>query len=126
MSNLSNPSIYQEIILHLYHHPHNHGHLEKPDADVHVVNSACGDKFRITVRMKKDTVHDVKFEGDGCAISVASASLITDAIKGLSKSDILKLTKDDVLKLLEVELTPTRLKCALLPLEGIHRALATI
>lgn len=119
-------SLYKDIILDHYHSPHNEGILKKPDADVKVVNSVCGDTIRVTLHCSEGTIHDVKFSGQGCAVSIASASMLTDAIKGRSVKTAEKLTKDDVLQLLSIKLTPGRLKCALLPLEAIHKALAHV
>jgi nitrogen fixation NifU-like protein len=116
-------SIYQEIILAHYHHPHNKGVIPDSDLDAHVVNSVCGDSIRITARLKGNNVIDIAFDGEGCAISTASASMLTEHVKNMSKSQVMKLSKDDVLSLLGIELTPGRLKCALLPLEAIHNAL---
>jgi nitrogen fixation protein NifU and related proteins len=119
-------SIYQEIIMNHYHHPHNYGALPQPDADVNIVNTSCGDSIRVTVTSDGTTIRDVAFEGHGCAISTAAASLLTDHIKGMSFDAVRKLTTHDVLTLLGISLTPGRLKCALLPLEGIHRAINTL
>lgn len=109
-----------------YHHPHNYGALPQPDADVNLVNTSCGDSIRVTVTSTGTTVKDVAFEGNGCVISTATASLLTDHIKGMSFDAVRQLTIDDILPLLGISLTPGRLKCAMLPLEGIHRAINTL
>lgn len=116
-------SIYQEIILNHYQHPHNHGVVPDADSDVSVVNSACGDSIRVTLATDGETIINIAFEGHGCAISTASASMLTDHVKNMSLVEARKLTIHDVLKLLGIELTAGRVKCALLPLEGIHTAL---
>lgn len=111
--------LYRELILEHYQHPHNHGTL--PDADVSFEDSnpLCGDRIRIDLKIKDGIVTDVKFTGKGCAISQASASMLTDEIKGKSLEEIRRIDKQVVLDLLGIPLGPTRLKCALLPLKVI-------
>jgi nitrogen fixation NifU-like protein len=116
-------NIYQEIILDHYRHPHNFGDMDKPDKETSVVNTVCGDKIAMKVRIERDVIYEIKFSGQGCAISMASASLLTDYARGKSADDLRKLSRSDILKLLSVDLTPNRLKCALLPLEALHKLL---
>lgn len=115
--------IYREIILDHYQHPHHQGTLENPDASYGDSNPLCGDEITMHLKVGPDErVSDVAFEGQGCAISQASASLLTDQIVGMKLADILKLGRQDVLDNLGgVELTPVRLKCALLGL-GVLKA----
>src|SRR3989338_4990320 len=119
-------SIYQELILDHYHSPHNSGVLQNYDADVSVANSSCGDKLRITLKVRQEKITDIAFTGEGCAISIAAASMLTDEVKGKDLEAVTGMTKDDVLKLLNIQLTPTRLRCALLPLEGISKAILSL
>lgn len=115
--------LYQEEILDHYRHPHHHGTL--PDADIVRTerNSSCGDELTFYLKFANEKIADISFEGQGCAISQAAASMLTDELVGKSKKDIAKLQKDDVLKLLgTVSLTPTRLQCALLPLQAVTNA----
>lgn len=109
--------LYREIILDHYQHPHNHGTL--PDADVSYEDSnpLCGDRIRMDLKIKNGVVEDVKFSGRGCAISQASASMLTDEIKGKSLEEIRHIDKQVILDLLGIPLGPTRIKCALLPLK---------
>ncbi len=116
-------SIYGDIILDHYHNPRNFKKLEKATAKVHVDNPLCGDSIDIAIYEKKGLVGDIGFVGQGCAISLASASLLTEYIKGKSKSEIKKIDPDFVLGLLHIELSPNRIKCALLPWEGIMKLL---
>ncbi len=111
--------LYRELILDHYQHPHNHGEL--PDADISFEDSnpLCGDKIRIDIRLKGNVVEDVKFSGKGCAISQASASMLTDELIGKSLDDIKKLDKQFILDMLGIPLGPTRIKCALLPLKVV-------
>jgi nitrogen fixation NifU-like protein len=119
--------LYRELILDHYQHPHNHGEI--PDADISYEDSnpLCGDRIRIDIKLKGNIVEDVKFNGKGCAISQASASMLTDELIGKSLDDIKKMDKQFILDMLGIPLGPTRIKCALLPLKvlkagvyGIH------
>lgn len=120
--------IYRQNILEHYRHPHNFGRLENPDIDKKQGNPFCGDIISVTVKLSKnkDSVEKIKFEGQGCAISMASASLLTDFVTGKSIAQIMELKKEKVIELLGTEFSPTRLKCALLSLETIHSALIDI
>ncbi|OGK16441.1 hypothetical protein A2690_03780 [Candidatus Roizmanbacteria bacterium RIFCSPHIGHO2_01_FULL_39_12b] len=113
-------SIYQEIILHEYKNPRHYGQL-KGNPKVHnVKNVLCGDELTFYADIKKNLIVNISYVGVGCAISIASASLLTDFIIGKSVGKIDELDKDFVLDLLGIDLSPNRLKCALLPLEGIQ------
>jgi nitrogen fixation NifU-like protein len=117
--------LYRDEILEHYREPHNFGTLESPDAVFEGHNPLCGD--RITMMLAIDeagNVSDVAFSGRGCAISQASASLLTDEIKGRPLSEVGALRNQDVLDLLGIEISPARLKCALLSLDTLQRALA--
>jgi nitrogen fixation NifU-like protein len=111
--------IYKENILEHFEEPRNFGHLEKYDVRSKDSNPLCGDSFVIEIKIKDDQVIDVKFSGHGCAISTASASMLTEKIKGMSLEEIKKLDKKDILNLLNIELSHVRIKCALLPLKII-------
>lgn len=114
--------IYREIILDHYKHPRNFGHLKHPDAKVEEGNVTCGDRIIMEIK-GKDTIEEVAFSGEGCAISQASASMLTEKVKGMSIADARKLTTDDIIKMLGTTLTPSRTKCATLPLEVLSRGL---
>ena len=110
--------LYRELILDHYKHPRNHGTLDPHDFSFQDENPLCGDELRIDVRLDEQRrVKEVAFSGKGCAISQASASLLTESIVGKSLDEIKLLSKDDILDLLGIELGPTRLKCALLSLK---------
>ena len=83
--------LYQEIILDHYKKPRNAGLIEQPTCSAHGDNPLCGDKIAVTVKMRGDTVEDIRWKGAGCAISTASASLMSEAIKGKSKAEIAAL-----------------------------------
>jgi nitrogen fixation NifU-like protein len=116
--------MYKEIILDHWRYPKNKGLLKNFDLEGHGINTICGDRLLIRLKITGGVVGDVSFDGEGCAISLAFASLLTENIKGKNKNYLEKLTKDKVLALLPVEILPSRLKCALLPMEAIGAALA--
>ncbi len=111
--------LYRELILDHYQHPHNHGEIPGADISYEDSNPLCGDKIRIDVKLQGNIVADVKFNGKGCAISQASASMLTDELIGKSLDEIKKMDKQFILDLLGIPLGPTRIKCALLPLKVI-------
>ena len=110
--------MYAETILEHYKHPHNHGIL-KGNAEHKEYNPLCGDSVTIYLLIENDKVKDIKFVGNGCAISQAATSLLTDEIKGKSLEEIKKLDRQDVLDLLGVEISPARMKCALLGIKTL-------
>ncbi len=113
--------LYQEHIIDLFKHPHNFGVLQEATHRHTENNPLCGDEVTMQVVMKNEKIEDVRFTGHGCAISTASASLITDKVKGMAKSDVVKMTTGDVLEMLMIPIGPVRLKCALLALETIQK-----
>lgn len=110
-------SLYEDIILDHYKHPQNYGKLENATHEAHAKNPLCGDELTMKVRIEENKVTDVKFEGQGCAISMATASLLTEELKGKSLDEIQNYEPKDLLELIEVHLSPVRMKCALLSLE---------
>lgn len=115
--------IYKEHILDLYKHPHNFGEIEKPTYKAEAFNSICGDQIFVSILAENDRIKDIKFQGYGCAISIAAASMLTDKIKGMSVSDVKKLNRDDVIKMLKIPISHQRLKCALHSLDAVKKAL---
>jgi nitrogen fixation NifU-like protein len=116
--------LYRDYILEHYRRPHNFGVLDDPSATYEGSNPLCGDRITMMLGIKDGVVSDVAFTGRGCAISQASASLLTDEIKGKTVEEVEKLTPDDLLDLIGVEISPARLKCALLSLDTVAHALA--
>ena len=110
--------LYRENILEHYKHPQNYGELSDFDLEFTDTNPLCGDE--LTVHMKLDEnrqITDIRFSGQGCAISQAAASMTSEEIKGLSLEELLKLDKSFVLELLGINISATRMKCALLSLK---------
>ena len=111
-------TIYRDQIIDLYENPMNYGSLDPADFDYEEDNPLCGDVIRITVQLDDDDrVSDVRWEGEGCAISQASASLLTEEIKGLTIQEVKEFSKEQLLDLLGIQLSMTRVKCALLSLK---------
>ncbi|MGH7903954.1 MAG: Fe-S cluster assembly sulfur transfer protein SufU [Candidatus Dormibacteraceae bacterium] len=108
---------YREYILDHYKNPRNFGRIEAPDVSHEEVNPLCGDVVGIDLRLTGGGIEDVKFHGRGCAISQASASLLTERIKGMTLEEAKRVDKEDVLEELGIEISAARLKCALLPLK---------
>ena len=115
--------MYREHILELYKSPSNFGTLKNPSHESTEYNSVCGDEITIQLLIKNSVVKDTKFSGSGCVISMVSASLLTDKIKGMSPEDVKELSRGDILELLKIKISPARIKCALLPLEATRKAL---
>ncbi|MFA5136368.1 MAG: iron-sulfur cluster assembly scaffold protein [Patescibacteria group bacterium] len=118
-------SIYRELILDHANNPRNTGIIVKKTKTVLVFNSLCGDKVRMDIVFKNNRVADIKFIGQGCAISKAASSMLTEYAKGKKKKELKKLTKTDIMNLLKIDLGPNRVKCALLPLEALKKLLIT-
>jgi nitrogen fixation NifU-like protein len=116
-------SIYREIILDHYQNPRNRGTLDPNDFTYEDNNPLCGDEIRIDVRVKDDNVDEVAFSGQGCAISQASASILMELVEGKSVDEVKKIDKEELLEELGIELSPARLKCALLSLKVLKAGL---
>ena len=114
---------YKEYILDHYRNPRNFGHLDAPDASAEDLNPLCGDKIRMELNVDADgRVADVRFSGKGCAISQASASMLTESIKGQKLEDIARMKMDVVVENVGIGISPTRMKCATLGLKVLKSA----
>lgn len=111
--------LYMENILDHYQDPRNFGELEDADLSHEEGNPSCGDLVRIDIKLDGDKIADIKFSGKGCAISQASASMLTERLEGGTLDDIKNLTKDDILDMLGIPIGPMRIKCALLSLKVV-------
>lgn len=115
--------LYREAIIDHYKHPRHKGHLADPDVHFHDHNPFCGDEITVELKIEDGIVVDAAFDGRGCAISQASASMLMEEIIGMSTDDLKQWTRDDVLEMLGIEIGPVRLKCALLPLKALKAGL---
>jgi nitrogen fixation protein NifU and related proteins len=108
---------YREYILDHYKNPRNFGRIEGAEITHEEYNPLCGDVVGMDFRVRGGVIEDVKFHGRGCAISQASASLLTERLKGMTLDEARQVGKDDVLEELGIDISPARLKCALLSLK---------
>ncbi len=115
--------LYRAYILEHYKEPHNKGDMDHPDRFAAYANPFCGDRLQMGVRLAGDRVVDVRFNGAGCAISQASASMLTDEIMGKTLDELAAITKDDIFAMLGIPLSPARQKCALLAWEVLRKGI---
>ncbi len=114
-------SLYRELIIDRYKAPLFKGKLDSPDIFFHDANPLCGDEVSVYVKLDENkNIKEAKFEGSGCAISQASIDLVLEDLQGANISEVLKLDKDYIMELLNIPLTPVRLKCALLGLKVLQ------
>jgi nitrogen fixation NifU-like protein len=118
--------LYRDYILEHYRRPHNFGVLDEPSASFEGSNPLCGDRITMQVGVRDGVLEEVGFTGRGCAISQASASLLTDEIKGKPVTFAVDYRADDLLDLLGIEISPARLKCAMLSLETLQKAVGEL
>jgi nitrogen fixation protein NifU and related proteins len=117
--------MYREVILDHYKNPRGYGLIEEPDALAKGQNPLCGDEISISLKFGADgeTIDDIRFEGRGCAISQAATSMLTEIVKGKTVAQVAALPKEELLEEIGIQLTPIRLKCAILGLGVLKVAL---
>lgn len=116
--------LYQQELLDHYRHPRNYGILPDAQITTETFNPSCGDQISLQVTVEEGCLKAIRFQGKGCVISQAAASLLTELILGKPLETLEALNKDAMLELIGISLGPTRLRCALLSLEALHTALA--
>jgi len=115
--------LYREYILDHYKNPRNFGDLPQPDAEFEDRNPLCGDEMGVQIKLAGDRIEDLRFHGQGCAISQATASIISDELKGKTVTEVAGMDRHFVQEEIGIELSPTRLKCGLLALKVVQGAL---
>jgi len=117
------PALYSETLLDHFRHPRNCGALTDPDVSYESLNPLCGDRIRLELKFENQTVTQAHFVGDGCAISIAAASLLTELILNKTTNE-LTISNEQLIAALESDIKPARLQCAILALEALRAALA--
>ena len=117
------PALYSDVLLDHFRHPRNYGSLVAPDVSHEKFNPLCGDRIRIELKLDQTTIAEARFKGDGCAISTAAASLLTELITGTPLEAVSALSDDQLIAALESNIQPARVQCALLPLEALRAGL---
>jgi nitrogen fixation NifU-like protein len=119
-------NLYREHILDHYGNPRNEGTLDDADISCEQSNPLCSDVVRLDIRLKDGRVDEARFTGEGCVISMASASMFTEEIRGKTVEELKALQDEDIFKMLGVTLGPVRAKCGLLPLRVLQKGLADL
>lgn len=115
--------IYQIHIMDHYRNPRNKGVCPAATFSSDVLNPSCGDAVTITGSVENNTITCVRFEGHGCVISQAAASMLTEKVQGQTAQEVLQLTSADMIQLIGISLGPTRARCALLALEALQKGI---
>ena len=111
--------VYKENIIDHFKNPRNYGEIVEAEIKHSELNSICGDMIRLFVKLEDGKISDVKFKGNGCAISMASTSMMTDVLKGKTLEEVKKLSQEDIFEMLGIKLGIVRMKCGLLCLNAL-------
>jgi len=117
------PALYSDILLDHFRHPRNYGSLDAPDISNEQFNPLCGDRIRLELKFDQLRVSEARFKGDGCAISTAAASLLTELVLGEDVEELTNISDAQLISALESNIQPARLQCALLPLQALREGL---
>ena len=117
------PALYSDILLDHFRHPRNYGSLDAPDISNEQFNPLCGDRIRIELKLEESIVSEARFKGDGCAISTAAASLLTEMVVGQNLAQLTDFPDARLVAALESNIQPARLQCAVLPLQALREGL---
>jgi nitrogen fixation NifU-like protein len=118
-------ALYSEKLLEHFRHPRNYGTLTAPDVSHESFNPLCGDRIRIELTIENECVKEARFKGDGCAISIAAASLLTELLRTAKLTTVKTISDDQLVAALESDIKPARIQCALLALEALRAGLKT-
>lgn len=116
-------AVYRQEIMELYRSPENYGILENHDKEHTGSNASCGDEITVQLMIRDGKIENAKFSGSGCVISIVASSMLVNRIKGMKTEDVLKMGRDEMMDLFETKISPGRMKCLLLPLEVVGKAL---
>ena len=116
---LNEEATYKDILIDYYRNPRNYGRIENAKIISKDANPLCGDEVEIFINVDNEKISEAKFVGNGCIISIAATSLLLEKILNADLNHVLKLDKEFILQLLGIDLSPIRLKCALLPLKAL-------
>ena len=112
--------LYSDTLLDHFRNPRNYGSLPSPDTAYEEFNPLCGDRIRIEMRISDNRIAEARFVGDGCAICIAAASLLTELVLGVEIAPGALISDEELLASLKSDIKPSRMKCALLPLEALR------
>lgn len=115
--------MYSEKLMDHYRNPRNRGEMKDATVTIDATNPVCGDCTTVQLKIVNGVIVDARFESIGCAVSVASASIMTEHIKGKSLEEVAELTEEGLVKMLETPLSPVKMGCAGMSVEALQRAL---
>lgn len=115
--------MYKDILLSHYRNPQNFGYLKKKTHSASVYNALCGDRIQMDILYLGEIIQDITFTGEGCVVSVASASLLTDYVKEKKRTELINLDRKFMIDLLGMKVSLGRIKCLMLPLEALQKTL---